>query len=1155
MFPTFTGSSRKARNVNLSGQKPINPWASSTAGASAVAVKSAQAERQQRQREREKLKAAFRIQRSWRGYRVRRDFRASCRHHLNLLYQTHTENTEQRSIEALPLVLTSFEASRLEDHVWLAQVSQDLVQTKFRAFTSGAINPTRLGKLAHSIVMALKSPQVQPNTQPHTKQQTRVFFETLASILQTRPQALVPLMDQYYQVLGTYLRQSGPESKDVGILQNAVVAPLWENNVPAKFTENAYRQFAFAFLAQPELHLFERNIDSFAAQIDLGRLAESILAGMPKASEQQTPFLWLLAHFVALQKSKKKSENSASPSLIPKALYQLLSISSSQIRAGFTRTSKGSSEAQDFEEVLPPYVRSELASLVDRDEITRLLERFTLNHGKSSAPDPQDAGFLAGHILTLIYCFPALSDEIRMRLYLADIPSAQGRVPAVKLFWEAMSKTSIFHAILSNETAALDILRYKTYTGETKVSAPESKWHREWQTVLLFLELYVFVLRLMDDDDFFSALSPSASLGGQVSRVRSSGLPAEALQRLTLFLKHLSFTLYYNSADILEAAAGTQKTLSSLGDFLASAPAKKISGDVNDGNKSPGFVITAGIDFDAFRNLVTTAMKMLYERDSRRPFLPQRHWLMTSRFDMESFLAAVVLEEQRQRELREADEDDPDEDEMDLDEERISYPPSRHAQQATVKARQRKAARERMLAASGPKLEILRNMPFVIPFETRVQIFRQFIHLDKERRRSGLIDNDQWRNSMLNHGSGRDIVNRHHAEIKRGQVFSDALEQFWDLEDGLKEPIQITFVDEFGIPEAGIDGGGVTKEFLTSVTKEAFTQDQRLFITNSKSSYYPNPAAIDQQKEALRAAGIEEKSETWRESMADLLRQYEFLGRIIGKCMYEGILIDIVFAGFFLLKWASAGAQDGYNRGANINDLHELDEELYQGMLRLKNYDGNVDDLALDFTISDQVSLPGEPVHTISRNLIPDGENIPVTKENRPLYISYVARHRLAVQPHAQTKAFLRGLGLVIDPAWLSMFNQTELQRLVGGDSSEIDVEDLRRHTVYSGVYAIGDDGQEHETVKLFWEVMHGLADDERREVLKYVTSTPRAPLLGFGQLTPAFSIRDGGQDQERLPSASTCVNLLKLPQYRTKAVLRDKLLYAVKSGAGFDLS
>jgi ubiquitin-protein ligase E3 C len=135
------------------------------------------------------------------------------------------------------------------------------------------------------------------------------------------------------------------------------------------------------------------------------------------------------------------------------------------------------------------------------------------------------------------------------------------------------------------------------------------------------------------------------------------------------------------------------------------------------------------------------------------------------------------------------------------------------------------------------------------------------------------------------------------------------------------------------------------------------------------------------------------------------------------------------------------------------------------------------------------------------------------------------------------------------------MFNQSELQTLIGGDMAEIDVDDLRNNTSYSGVYVIGDDGLEHPTVKLFWQVMKQLDDQDRRKVLKYVTSTPRAPLLGFGQLNPKFSIRDAGDDEQRLPSASTCINLLKLPRYGSAKTMSEKLLYAVNSGAGFDLS
>ena len=46
-----------------------------------------------------------------------------------------------------------------------------------------------------------------------------------------------------------------------------------------------------------------------------------------------------------------------------------------------------------------------------------------------------------------------------------------------------------------------------------------------------------------------------------------------------------------------------------------------------------------------------------------------------------------------------------------------------------------------------------------------------------------------------------------------------------------------------------------------------------------------------------------------------------------------------------------------------------------------------------------------------------------------------------------------------------------------------------------------------------------------------------------------------GGKDVERLPSASTCYNMLKLPNYRRANTLRKKLLYAVFSNAGFELS
>src|SRR2546421_6702532 len=119
-------------------------------------------------------------------------------------------------------------------------------------------------------------------------------------------------------------------------------------------------------------------------------------------------------------------------------------------------------------------------------------------------------------------------------------------------------------------------------------------------------------------------------------------------------------------------------------------------------------------------------------------------------------------------------------------------------------------------------------------------------------------------------------------------------------------------------------------------------------------------------------------------------------------------------------------------------------------------------------------------------DLKPNSRNLPVTAANRLEYIHLLARFRLLTQPRQQTDAFLKGLSSIISPKWLSMFNQAELQTLIGGNDFPINIHDLRENTIYSGAYTVGDDGQDHPTIKLFWKVMLDLSEEDRRAVLKY---------------------------------------------------------------------
>jgi len=52
--------------------------------------------------------------------------------------------------------------------------------------------------------------------------------------------------------------------------------------------------------------------------------------------------------------------------------------------------------------------------------------------------------------------------------------------------------------------------------------------------------------------------------------------------------------------------------------------------------------------------------------------------------------------------------------------------------------------------------------------------------------------------------------------------------------------------------------------------------------------------------------------------------------------------------------------------------------------------------------------------------------------------------------------------------------------------------------------------------------------------LLKFVTSCSRSPPLGFKDMHPPFTLRRVPirRDKDRLPTASTCFNILKLPAY-----------------------
>lgn len=76
-------------------------------------------------------------------------------------------------------------------------------------------------------------------------------------------------------------------------------------------------------------------------------------------------------------------------------------------------------------------------------------------------------------------------------------------------------------------------------------------------------------------------------------------------------------------------------------------------------------------------------------------------------------------------------------------------------------------------------------------------------------------------------------------------------------------------------------------------------------------------------------------------------------------------------------------------------------------------------------------------------------------------------------------------------------------------------------------------------TVKRFWSVVAAMSPKEKAALLRFVTSCERPPPLGFESMQPPFCVHRVGirSDGERLPTASTCFNTLKLPTYSSEKV------------------
>lgn len=136
---------------------------------------------------------------------------------------------------------------------------------------------------------------------------------------------------------------------------------------------------------------------------------------------------------------------------------------------------------------------------------------------------------------------------------------------------------------------------------------------------------------------------------------------------------------------------------------------------------------------------------------------------------------------------------------------------------------------------------------------------------------------------------------------------------------------------------------------------------------------------------------------------------------------------------------------------------------------------------------------------------------------------------------------FKEGFGRVIPWSSMNLFTAEEICLLIEGEV-DLSIENLREFVDVG----TGFNFDSPMIVWLFQILSSELSAVEKKLFARFVTGSDSFGVFGLKSLKPRLSITKTEKNEDSLPSASTCTNCLKLPEYSTKELLKKKLLYAL---------
>ncbi|XP_004549419.1 putative E3 ubiquitin-protein ligase HERC3 isoform X2 [Maylandia zebra] len=344
--------------------------------------------------------------------------------------------------------------------------------------------------------------------------------------------------------------------------------------------------------------------------------------------------------------------------------------------------------------------------------------------------------------------------------------------------------------------------------------------------------------------------------------------------------------------------------------------------------------------------------------------------------------------------------------------------------------------------------------------------------------------------------------------VRRSHLVSDTLRELTMYSDvDLKKPLKVIFDGE-----EAVDAGGVTKEFFLLLLKELMDPVYGMFTHYKESNllWFSDKCFVEQN---------------W----------FHLIGIICGLAIYNATVVDLHFPLALYKKLLEVSP--------TLEDFKELSPTEARSLQQLLDYEGS--DVEETFLLNFAITRENYGMTEV-KELIPGGESVAVDKNNRKefveAYLCYVFSDSVGEQYSAFSAGFLKVCGGEI----LSLFQPSELMAMVVGNNN-YNWEEMEKNAVYKGEYTAT-----HPTVRLFWEVFHEFPLEKKKQFLLFLTGSDRIPIHGMESLR--IIIQSTTAEEHYLPVAHTCYNLLDMPRYQTKEILRRRLTQAVEQYEGFSL-